>query len=1325
MEPLLSLCMIVKDEKDELPLALASVAGVVDELVVYDTGSSDPTVEIAEDAGARVVRGYWDDDFARARNAAIDACRGEWVLVLDADESLHGDGEALRGRLRAAPPELEALAIALETLEGGGLAGHISFYALRLFRRSRCHYVGRLHEQVRRRADDTPPGSTWTHEVRILHRGYTASHYLDGSKRERNLRLARLAAADDAVDHPEALFNLGRTLMTGNEPESGVAPLREAASTTANPILRRHALTSLALLEAALGHLEEALVAVDELRQCSVVAAGADILEAQVHLSAGEPLRCLEACERVPFLVLDDNGLELGRHLVASLRARALATLGRPSEAAEVLLDTLGSHGLLDCPLGELVSYLLAAGRPLAEIASAVRPEILAVLAAAAVQLPETQSDVVLTALHERFPDRPEPVALGAALAARLPVARARWWSAALRRHGQTDQCPLLAILGNDRLEHLVRLRAAAAVYVSFADERAVEPARQLIGSLPAAEATAATADVAAISPALAALLASGSTAAVLLSCAGEARDGYRCLDVAESSADGGVEPDRLPLANGSAHLLVTGDALARFPAARAGSILDEWLRVLCPGGELVVEVPDLAAAATRLLEATAARDEPAAAAALREIYGANRTAGCAAGGAGKHDGYSSGWTRPQLERLLARHGFDVDSVDEGGALRVRSRAAALVTRLAAGPAPEISLLVVAERDEATLRRCLRSVAGSDAGASYEVVCFDNSAADGTARFCESLDGAVTVVKAAKPMTTAAALNVAARFASGEVIVMLSEHVQLSDGWGAGLMTALAETDVAATSAALVDAGGSACGGPLDLRGHPDPSRIERRPSGGPPDALGAGCVALRAGTWADLGGLSSDLELDEAVIDLTLRAGEIGRLVAATVKGRIDATAGDTAASRHSAEELARRWAARLSRPSDQPIPLSTASLLPSSTLLERIASSDLAVGSPRPGGCNLVGDFAGLGGESGRVRGWAAAAAACALPMSRLGYRAGRLDPELAGGEPLAYDTTLLCLAGEDLVEYVARVGLDALRERHTILDWHWPFSSPGPETANEASMVSEIWVPSAFSQRAIRQASARPVRLQLQPVLPARARFSRRDLGMPDDFVFATIAEVGRGRSGEVALANPVGVVEAFCAAFPQRGEASCFVALSGSRTEAVAEACREAASGRSDVVVAEQLPAGGAESVLALADCYVSLHRSSAFGMSLAGALATGVPVVSTAGGGPLEYLDSSVAELVDATPVTTLALHAPYPAGLAWFEPDLDDAAAALLEVLDAPEQTRAKAHAGAVRIGRTHGAELTGRMMRRRVEAVAPLRTTPPHQHRGRRRARR
>src|SRR5262245_2807085 len=93
-----SLCMIARDEAGHLAACLSTVTGLVFEIVVVDTGSTDETRAIAEGFGARVVAFPWDDDFAAARNESIRRARGAFIFWLDADERVP---EASRAELAA------------------------------------------------------------------------------------------------------------------------------------------------------------------------------------------------------------------------------------------------------------------------------------------------------------------------------------------------------------------------------------------------------------------------------------------------------------------------------------------------------------------------------------------------------------------------------------------------------------------------------------------------------------------------------------------------------------------------------------------------------------------------------------------------------------------------------------------------------------------------------------------------------------------------------------------------------------------------------------------------------------------------------------------------------------------------------------------------------------------------------------------------------------------------------------------------------------------------------------------------------------------------
>jgi len=88
MMPTISLAMIVKNEEIFLGRCLESVKKLVDEIVLVDTGSTDNTAEIAKLFGAKIYTFAWTDDFAEARNYSLSVCNCDWVLILDADETI-------------------------------------------------------------------------------------------------------------------------------------------------------------------------------------------------------------------------------------------------------------------------------------------------------------------------------------------------------------------------------------------------------------------------------------------------------------------------------------------------------------------------------------------------------------------------------------------------------------------------------------------------------------------------------------------------------------------------------------------------------------------------------------------------------------------------------------------------------------------------------------------------------------------------------------------------------------------------------------------------------------------------------------------------------------------------------------------------------------------------------------------------------------------------------------------------------------------------------------------------------------------------------------
>jgi glycosyltransferase involved in cell wall biosynthesis len=133
----ISACLIVQNEHERLPAALASVA-FCDEVIVVDGGSTDGTVELARAAGAQVMENPWRG-FAIQRNVAIDASHGDWILEVDADERVSSELRTSIEALLEHPPESVDIAVcALRNRFLGGLLGSSAKYPAyrsRLFRR--------------------------------------------------------------------------------------------------------------------------------------------------------------------------------------------------------------------------------------------------------------------------------------------------------------------------------------------------------------------------------------------------------------------------------------------------------------------------------------------------------------------------------------------------------------------------------------------------------------------------------------------------------------------------------------------------------------------------------------------------------------------------------------------------------------------------------------------------------------------------------------------------------------------------------------------------------------------------------------------------------------------------------------------------------------------------------------------------------------------------------------------------------------------------------------------------------------------------------------
>ncbi|HTW09123.1 MAG TPA: glycosyltransferase family 2 protein [Acidimicrobiales bacterium] len=502
---LLSACMIVKDEEKSLPRCLASLQRVVDEVVIYDTGSTDSTVALARRSGARVIEGYWDDDFGRARNESLGHCRGEWVLWIDADEALQCESAAGLRQALEDWRDLDGMLVTIYNLAGDGSEPGGLHEAVRIFRRSTACWYGRLHEQV-----DARPTLGRQLKVgrasgaQVNHYGYLDAVVKERDKLARNLHLAEAELASGVVVPSQegvAQMNVGRALAALRRYSEAQPYLDHAIALCPPGPQGRSALLFAVQNLIALGRIEEAVERARQFRDRCQVKGLADYFEGVALRRLGRPEEAAAMLASVE-KASNEDGFSFPDNLVQAELAGSLLAAGRAAEATDQLVRLVSastSPGYVAASLEAFASV----GRSMDELARAMPDDRLDKVAAALLIVPPVRADALAEALFSRFGARPELLAASTRFAPLLPTTRALEWSARLRAIGMAEACPLLAQARLAALETPARVRAALSAQAAFNDPAGGALAVALAPGVHESQLAQVLAEVAALSPAV------------------------------------------------------------------------------------------------------------------------------------------------------------------------------------------------------------------------------------------------------------------------------------------------------------------------------------------------------------------------------------------------------------------------------------------------------------------------------------------------------------------------------------------------------------------------------------------------------------------------------------------------------------------------------------------------------------------------------------------------------------------------------------------------------------------------------------------------------
>lgn len=360
---------------------------------------------------------------------------------------------------------------------------------------------------------------------------------------------------------------------------------------------------------------------------------------------------------------------------------------------------------------------------------------------------------------------------------------------------------------------------------------------------------------------------------------------------------------------------------------------------------------------------------------------------------------------------------------------------------------------------------------------------------------------------------------------------------------------------------------------------------------------------------------------------------------------------------------------------------------------------------------GVNVAGFFTselGLGEAARLLIAGLDASGVPALPVQAQLVPPCRQEAEFTYADPeqAAYPTNIVCMNGDSIVPFAREVGSSFFEGRYTIALWWWEVGEfpSGWEAAFEH--IDEVWVASSHIYDAIAPASPVPVvRMTLPAVAPRVAPRSRTQLGMPaDGFLFLFVHDY----HSTAARKNPVGTIEAFKRAFPT-GSGAKLVLKSINAENLPHEHDRVilAAGDHPDITLIDAyVSAAEKNAMIDACDCYVSLHRSEGFGLTVAEAMLLGKPVIATGYGGTLEFTTDENAYLVDWTPVAVGEGAHPYPASGVWADPDVEQAAELMREVFADPVAARARGALGRREVRQHHAPTVAGEAMRSRLRII-------------------
>lgn len=204
---MISICIIVKDEEENIKICLDNLVKLEYEIIVIDTGSTDNTISVVRQYTDKVYDFTWCDDFSAARNFAIEKCTKEYILMVDSDEFLiEYHKQELEALLMSHPRSVGRIHIN-NIFVRNGMAHSSRELVSRLFSKNYYSYTGKIHEQIVVLTEEEYPA--YIVPLFFDHVGYNGDENNRKKKAQRNIQMLLRSLIEDG-DDPYTLYQLGK-----------------------------------------------------------------------------------------------------------------------------------------------------------------------------------------------------------------------------------------------------------------------------------------------------------------------------------------------------------------------------------------------------------------------------------------------------------------------------------------------------------------------------------------------------------------------------------------------------------------------------------------------------------------------------------------------------------------------------------------------------------------------------------------------------------------------------------------------------------------------------------------------------------------------------------------------------------------------------------------------------------------------------------------------------------------------------------------------------------------------------------------------------------